>query len=249
MRFQRALIAGAVLATVTACGSTPAHDMAGMSSMPGSDYTITPKSTVDSGKYVFQIVDGSGKALTSFQPDQTKLMHFYLIRSDLSGFQHVHPEMAADGTWTAQLAPTSPGDYRIYTTFTSNNKDQVLNLATKVPGTATTTALPPASDTTQVDGYTVALSGEPMAGMAHSLKVTISKDGRPVTDLQPYLGVSAHLSAFHEGDLAFAHLHPEGNGPDLSFHAMLPKSGNYRLFVQFQTAGVLHTAAITMAVK
>ena len=37
-------------------------------------------------------------------------------------------------------------------------------------------------------------------------------------------------------------------GPDLSFEAMLPKSGNWRLFLQFQTAGAVHTAAVTLPV-
>ena len=35
-----------------------------------------------------------------------------------------------------------------------------------------------------------------------------SKGSKPVTDLQPYLDTYAHLTAFHEGDAAFAHLHP-----------------------------------------
>ncbi|MFF7415506.1 hypothetical protein [Streptomyces lydicus] len=90
--------------------------------------------------------------------------------------------------------------------------------------------------------------------MAHPLTVTISKDGKPVTGLQPYLDPYAHLTAFHEGDLAFAHLHPETKvegdqgGPTLPFHAELSKSGNWRLFLQFQTAGTLHTAALTLNV-
>lgn len=90
--------------------------------------------------------------------------------------------------------------------------------------------------------------------MTHPMTVTISKDGKPVTDLQPYLDTYAHLTAIHEGDLAFAHLHPQtkingdSGGPDLAFHAMFPKAGNWRLFLQFQTAGQLHTAALTLKV-
>ncbi|WP_329378415.1 hypothetical protein OG625_09870 [Streptomyces sp. NBC_01351] len=38
-----------------------------------------------------------------------------------------------------------------------------------------------------------------MAGMAHPLTVSVSKDGKPVTDLQPYLDTYAHLTAFHSG--------------------------------------------------
>jgi hypothetical protein len=90
--------------------------------------------------------------------------------------------------------------------------------------------------------------------MTHPLTVSISKDGEPVTDLQPYLETYAHLTAFREGDQAFAHLHPQTEvkgdrgGPDLDFQAMLPESGNWRLFLQFQTGGKLHTAALTLKV-
>jgi hypothetical protein len=88
--------------------------------------------------------------------------------------------------------------------------------------------------------------------MEHPLTVTITRGGKPVTDLQPYLDTYAHLTAFHEGDTAFAHLHPtttvngDHGGPELTFHAELPTAGNWRLFLQFQTAGTLHTAALTL---
>ncbi|WP_239010250.1 hypothetical protein [Streptomyces sp. 769] len=48
--------------------------------------------------------------------------------------------------------------------------------------------------------------------MAHPMTVNISKDGKPVTDLQPYLATYAHLTSFHEGDQAFAHLSPADQG-------------------------------------
>jgi hypothetical protein len=53
--------------------------------------------------------------------------------------------------------------------------------------------------------------------------------------------------------VAFAHLHSVGpidgdhGGPQLRFHATLPEPRDYRLFLQFQTVGVLHTATITLA--
>jgi hypothetical protein len=208
----------------------------------------------------FQIEGADGKAVTAFEPDQTKLMHFYLIRSDLTAFQHIHPELAADGTWTAPVTSLQPGAYRAYTSFITKDSSGsavplVLSKQITVAGTAATQPVPPASTSTQVDGYTLALSGgQIMASMSHELTVTVSRNGQPVTDLQPYLDTYSHLTSFHEGDLAFAHLHPKGavngdhGGPSLSFEAMLPKSGNWRLFLQFQTAGILHTAAVTMSV-
>lgn len=246
--------------------------MPGMDDMPtgdglaatGSGLTFVPASTsLGAGKaqpFAFQIRGSDGKAFTAFAPDQTKLMHFYLIRSDLTGFQHVHPTTTADGTWTAPLGALEPGNYRAYASFIAHGTagkqtPLVLSDTMTVPGTAATAPLPAPAGTTRVDGYTLTVGGgDLMATMTHTLTVAVSKGGAPVTDLQPYLDTYAHLTAFHDGDLAFAHLHPQGQangdhgGPTLTFEAMLPKAGKWRLFLQFQTAGTVHTAAITLTV-
>ena len=39
-------------------------------------------------------------------------------------------------------------------------------------------------------------------------RVTVTRDGEPVTDLQPYLGAFGHLVAIRDGDLAYLHVHP-----------------------------------------
>ncbi|MGW0998531.1 hypothetical protein ACWD5V_35720 [Streptomyces sp. NPDC002523] len=250
--------------------------MAGMPGMGGAEagnglaaakagYRMAPASaTPTAGEatgYRFSVTGPDGKPVTDFAVDQTKRMHFYAIRSDLTGFQHLHPTMAGDGTWTAPLDALRPGTWRLYTSFTPDSgsgkgKGLVLSRTVKVIGTATTTPLPKASATATatVDGYTITVKGDPMAGMAHRLTATVTKDGRPVTDLEPYLDTYAHLTAFHQGDLAFAHLHPETEvdgdhgGPALTFHAEFPESGDWRLFLQFRTAGRLHTAALTLNV-
>ena len=230
-----------------------------------SGLTFVPASTsLAAGaarSFAFQIRGDDGKAVTEFADDQTKRMHFYLIRSDLTGFQHLHPTVAADGTWTAPVAALQPGTYRVYASFiardmTGKQTPLVLSDTITVPGNTTTIPLPPATTSTQVDGYTLTLAGtELMATMTHTLTVTVSRDGTPATDLQPYLDTYAHLTAFHDGDLAFAHLHPQGHadgdhgGPTLTFAAMLPRPGNWRLFLQFQTGGTLHTAALTLTIR
>lgn len=253
--------------------SMPGMDgMSGMDDMPTGDGLTDQASgfrltLLDSslpagqpGPLRFRITSADGQPVTRFQEDQTKLMHFYLIRTDLTGFQHIHPTMAPDGTWTAPLEAAAPGSYRAYAQFITPDASGkpvslVLSQQITVPGTAARAPLPPVSSTAEVDGYTLTLQGEPMSGMSHPLTVTVTKNGRPVTDLQPYLDTYAHLTAFHDGDLAFAHLHPQGTvngdhgGPQLQFDAMFPKNGTWRLFLQFQTGGVLHTAAVTVPVS
>ncbi|MCC5476920.1 hypothetical protein [Streptomyces barringtoniae] len=256
---------------------SPSGSSDGMAAMPGmgtastgnglaaakDGYKMTSTATtLPAGRaadYRFAITGPDGRQVTGFAVDQTKRMHFYAIRSDLSGFQHLHPTMAADGTWTAPLAALQPGTWRLYASFTPDGgagkgKGFVLSRTVKVPGMAMPSSLPKASGTATVDGYTLTVKGAPMAGMAHQLTATVTKDGKPVTDLQPYLDTYAHLTAFHQGDQAFAHLHPETKvdgdhgGPSLTFHAEFARSGNWRLFLQFQTAGKLHTAALTLRV-
>ena len=47
-----------------------------------------------------------------------------------------------------------------------------------------------------------------------------------MTDLQPYLAAYGHLVALRQGDLAYLHVHPDGEpgdgrtkaGPDIVFH-------------------------------
>ena len=102
----------------------------------------------------------------------------------------------------------------MYTQFVvkgADGKEVPLVLSKQVTsaGSVSDQPLPAASATTTVDGYTLTVdSSQLMAGMAMPLKVSIAKDGKPVTDLEPYLATYAHLSGFHAGDLAMAHLHP-----------------------------------------
>ena len=201
-------------------------------------------------------IDHGGTVQTKFQPEQTKLMHFYLIRSDLTGFQHLHPSMNPAGTWTVTPAALTPGSYRMYVQFQPPGAADplVLSRLLTVPGTGSnaTTPVPAPATTTTIDGYTITVSGTPTAGTASMLTLRFARGGKPVTDLQPYLDTFAHITAIRAGTLAFAHLHPEGEtatgagGPDLHLHAELPQPGSYRIFIQFQTNGRLHTAQLTV---
>ncbi|MER6400300.1 hypothetical protein ABT263_30300 [Kitasatospora sp. NPDC001603] len=250
-------------ASATATTAAPA---AGAPAAERNGYRLT--SAVDTlpagapAEYRFTVTGPDGAPVTAYETDQTKRMHFYAIRSDLTGFQHLHPEMAADGTWTAPLAAPAAGTWRVYASFVPDSgagkgAGLVLSRTVDVPGEGAAAAapLPAATGSTTVDGYTVTVEGAPAAGRAGELKVTVARDDRPVTDLQPYLETFAHLTAFHAGDQAFAHLHPQARaeagstgGPTLSFHAELPTGGDWRLFLQFMTGGTLHTAALTLRV-
>ncbi|GGO84002.1 FixH family protein [Wenjunlia tyrosinilytica] len=234
---------------------------AGLKASAGGYRLVPLTSSVPEGRataFRFRVEGPDGGAVTSFVPEQTKPMHMYAVRSDQTGFQHLHPAMAADGTWSGELKGLKAGWWRVYTSSVPEaargKGPMVLSTPFRVGGDTTVNALPAPSRTTEVDGYRLTLGGEPKAKRVAPLTLTVTRGGKPVTDLRPYLGVYAHLTAFHDGDGAFAHLHPLGKagergGPALRFQALFPDAGRWRLFVEFKAGGALHTAAVTVQVR
>jgi hypothetical protein len=214
--------------------------------------TLTAGAVTD---FAFQILGPNGAPVTRYTPTHERALHLIVVRRDLAGFQHVHPTLGTDGTWRIPLTVAAPGQYRIFADFRPAERTQALTLGVDAPaaGSYTPTPLPGAVRTTTVDGYTVELAGDLIAGRSSKVTLRVSRDGKPVTDLQPYLGAYGHLVALRDGDLAYLHVHPDGEpgdgrtapGPDLTFVAEVPSGGAYRLYLDFQHAGRVHTAEFT----
>jgi hypothetical protein len=196
----------------------------------------------------FRVLGPDGAPVSAYTEEHGEDLHLVAVRRDLSGYQHVHPDLDADGTWRVPLTLT-PGTWRVVadTTPSALGEDLVLGADVQVAGEYAPEPLPEPAAVADVDGYTVVLTGELAAGAASELTLGISRDGRPVTDLQPYLGAYGHLVALREGDLAYLHVHPH-DGRAVAFGARFPSAGRYRLFLQFQHEGRVHTAAFTKVV-
>jgi hypothetical protein len=176
-------------------------------------------------------------------------MHLIVARRDLTGFQHLHPTQRADGTWTTPATFADAGSYRLFADFTRDGEARTLATDLRVDGDADLRPLPaPAASTTSDGGETVTLSGAEHlhAGQPATLEFAIERAGEPVA-VEPYLGASGHLVALREGDLAFLHVHPSGDG--VSFETAFPTAGAYRLFLQVKVDGEVRTAAFTVEVE
>ena len=200
------------------------------------------------GTVAFRIVGADSDAITDFDVTHEKRMHLILVRRDLTGFQHLHPEMAADGTWSTRVTLPEAGSYRLFADFSHDGDATTLATDLRVDGAADLRALPAPQPTAVSDGgYDVRLdSGGVTAGEETELRFAITRDGEPV-DTEPYLGAGGHLVALREGDLAFLHVHPKDDG--VAFGATFPSAGRYRLFLQFQHEGRVQTVAFTQEVS
>ncbi|HEY6889798.1 MAG TPA: hypothetical protein VI300_18505, partial [Solirubrobacter sp.] len=185
----------------------------------------------------FAIDDADGP-VRDFEVTHEKQMHLIVVRRDGRGFQHLHPTLGADGTWSAPITLADAGAYRVFADFQRGGEPHTLAADLTVDGAATYSPLPAPTTVTRTDGYTVTLNPR-----GSELAFAISKGGKSVTT-EPYLGAGGHLVALREGDLAFLHVHPtEEHG--VAFEADLDTSTRYRLYLQFKHDGQVHTAEFT----
>lgn len=225
---------------------------------------------VEAGKpasLTFTLKDPTGAPVTKVETVHEKLLHLLIVSKDLSWFSHQHPQVQKDGTFTLNFTFPQGGDYILYHDFTPPNVGQQvvqvpLTVEGKAPAAVKLTVDDKAPKT--IDGYTVALdTGGPVktGGETH-LAFTITKDGKPVTTLAPYLGAMGHLVVISEDLSEFVHSHPheEGaehaaaaTGPKVDFEAMFMKPGIYKGWGQFNVgtkdSEKIVTAPFTFDVK
>ena len=194
----------------------------------------------------FRVRDTNGATVRDFDIEHTKRMHVIVVRRDFTDFQHVHPRMAADGTWRVPVTLHEAGAYRVFADFSVDDTPHTLADDIAADGAVAWHALPPASTTSTSDGFRVRLLESPQHAEEEApLRFVVTRAGQRV-HLQNYLGAKGHLVALRQGDLAYLHVHPDAN--TLTFEATFPSVGRYRLFLQFKVDGRVHTAAFTQEV-
>jgi hypothetical protein len=196
----------------------------------------------------FRIVDARGETVRDFDVEHEKRMHLILARRDLTGFRHLHPEQADDGTWGTRARIDDAGSYRLFADFSHDGEAYTLASDLRVDGDADLRPLPePAPAAVSDGGYDVRLdAGAARPGEEAELRFTITNNGTPV-ETEPYLGAGGHLVALRDGDLAFLHVHPADDS--VRFAATFPTEGRYRLFLQFKHEGRVQTVAFTQEVR
>ncbi|MDA2894343.1 heavy-metal-associated domain-containing protein [Mycolicibacterium sp. BiH015] len=240
---------------------SPKPDAPGLS-LAESGYTLGPvraPRTADApGTLSFSITDAAGKPLLDYTTLHDKQLHLIVVRADGRHFAHVHPVLdTATGAWSTPWTWSAAGTYRVFADFVPAGADSAnLTLTRTVEVAGEYVPVQPAATRTvdHVAGYTVTLKGPLTAGVSRELAVEITRDGQPVTTLQPYLGAFGHLVALRDGDLAYLHVHPEGDEPTagreggrvVPFAATAPTAGRYLLYLDFKVRDAVHTATFVV---
>ena len=153
-----------------------------------------------------------GRAVTDFDVEHERRMHLIVVRRDLTGYQHLHPTLGADGRWRVSLrlpeARRLPRLRRLQHRRAAHDPRHGPLRRRRLPPGARSPP-PSAVDTTgRLPRRAVRHRPSPRARSA-TLEYALSRGGRPLAGVEPYLGADGHLVALREGDLAFLHVHPE----------------------------------------
>lgn len=202
-----------------------------------------------------------GKPLKDLEIVHEKPCHLIIVSDDLNEFQHIHPAVTAPGKMSVTTEFPKDGQYKMYMQYTVKGepeytlvKDlQVGNPKVKTPPAKLSEFTGPRS----VDGYTLKLSNRPQAVSVESpMLVAIEKDGKPVENIDHFLGAGGHGVMISQDLSQYLHIHPVlTNLPDVPykspilFKAVVPKPGIYRAWMQFQIKGKIVIGIWDLVIK
>lgn len=223
--------------------------------------------------FAYKIKNDKGEVLKNYEVAHEKIMHFIAVRKDLQHFQHLHPEFnEATGEFTVAVTFPEDGPYRVFPDFTPGDDNPQ-----KLPVTvyhdievgdsskyAEQRVVPDSEQTKTYGDYKVATTFPKDVRKQQEVTYTLNiiKDGKPVTNLENYLGALGHSVILKERSLDFIHTHAlestseESGGhsmntmqgetatwsePDIKFATTFPDSGVYKIFTQFQHEGKIQT--------
>ncbi len=233
-------------------------------------------------------------------PDHNHLMHLFLFSvPGMERMWHLHPERIEGGAFAVELPAMPAGKYQIFADVVDKNglpwtlvgSEELPRINGKALG-GDDSAWSENAAGRRAAGETASLlpdggrmvwlrTKEPLIAnrpMSFTFSVE-NKDGKPVIDLQPYMGMAGHAE-FVSNDLSvFAHVHPAGSVPmaalelgqtgtsnashagmsmalanaampaKLSFPYGFPRPGEYRIFVQIKRAGEIETGVFDARVQ
>jgi hypothetical protein len=212
--------------------------------------------------------DGStGLPVEDLVPHHDSLLHLVVISADGAFYSHIHPPRVAPGRYQIAITPDRPGRYTAYAEIQRQDSGtQVIARDFELDGAAAAPAQPaPGFGAREVAGMQVSVSSSlaPLrVGKQATLTFSFARDGKPVADLQPWLGMGGHMIARSADGATFAHVHAVGPmapsgvlasgvayGPDIRFVYTFPQPGRYQIWGQFRHDQQIVTVPLEVTVE
>ncbi|MCU1263610.1 MAG: hypothetical protein JWO80_6495 [Bryobacterales bacterium] len=191
----------------------------------------------------------TGKRVTQFETMHERLMHLFVVSSDLEYFSHEHP----DRNFVLHTQLPKPGNYKLVADFYPTGG--TAQLAEKIISTAgydrslEESLGHPAADLGPKRGENLEVEltmEKPMAGRKSLLFFHV----RPDAGIEQYLGAWAHMLIVSDDLVDTTHEHPSiaDGGPEMQFDVFFPRARTYRVWLQIQRLGKVNTVAFTIPV-
>lgn len=194
-----------------------------------------------------------------------KLLHVIFVRENFDFFVHIHPEdesVLSDENFKKGFFPfemnfPKEGKYLVAADFSYRGKPVSLAKSVTIGEPASSAIKKDLTNTGKFGKYTVTLDtgGAISSGENSRINFHIEEDGKPVGDIEPYLGAPMHIAIVSEDLGYFSHTHgnvPDTSaphtaasheyltktmGPDIFFEHSFPKPGFYAVFGEFKRNG------------
>jgi hypothetical protein len=195
----------------------------------------------------------TGKRVSDFQIVHEKLYHLFIVSQDLQVFVHDHPRKGSDGIFRYDAVFPRPGMYRLLSDFYPQGAaPQLIANSIVIPGRPITPGADLKADTTpkMAGDMEISLTTEPPQPIA-GMKTLLFFHLNPADGLEQYLGAWGHMMAASSDLVDMIHTHPflADGGPDVQFNMIFPRPAIYRVWVQFQRRGIVHTAAFNVPIS
>jgi putative copper export protein len=211
--------------------------------------------------------DRNGRPVQGLLVHHDRLLHAVIIGRDLRSFAHIHPEdlgpvtdeMLKKAAFPLRFTFAKSGTYLVGLDFATGDGLYSKTSLLTVAGRPTMSA--PAVDVSREKNfgvYQVKLVVSPKgirADAETTIRFLITKQGGPVTDLEPYLGAPMHLAVVRSDLTKFIHTHgyspgdihlraghreakpSERYGPEIDADIIFPEAGVYKIFSQVNHHG------------
>ncbi|MCI3921621.1 hypothetical protein MO973_15405 [Paenibacillus sp. TRM 82003] len=203
-----------------------------------------------------RITDADGSVIEHFEVSHEKLMHLIVVSEDLAHFAHLHPAYEGGGVFGGEATFPTGGRYKMFADFVpTGGAATTIGGWIDVEGEVDAKPLQPdAALAKKAEGVEVELTIDGLKAEADSALTFRFRDastGKPVDDLEPYLGAIGHVVVVSADAEQYLHVHPSdesSSGPTATFLTSFPGSGVYKIWGQFQRDGKLMTLPFTIEV-